>query len=246
MTARSPEWRIRSPGSALILIVPVAARGGWLAERLTALFFNVHRTVAGSPANELLDRSGVLVMPATNSALVAATRAPGGSPLLTSRQPGGNALLTALSTGPHGPPGPPGPAAAGVGSAQVFTQASPAASWVIPTGLRSPPPDGLLRRRRVPDNRQSRGWLRDYMKDRLEDNKAITERVATALGRQAATNADIAENMKDLRDGQGEIQKVITEAALTAMTAAAGLRETTRLLGNLKHAQDRRAPGAAR
>lgn len=87
------------------------------------------------------------------------------------------------------------------------------------------------------------GWWRDCMKDRLDDNKAITERIATALERQAATNADIAENMKELRDGQGEIQKVSTEAALTA---AAGLRETNTKLAELKQGQDRQPSGAAR
>jgi uncharacterized membrane protein YccC len=87
------------------------------------------------------------------------------------------------------------------------------------------------------------GWWRDCMKDRLEDNKAMTERVAIALERQAAANSDIAENMKDLRDGQGEIQKVTTEAALTA---AAGLRETNAKLSDLKGAQDRQPSGAGR
>lgn len=85
------------------------------------------------------------------------------------------------------------------------------------------------------------GWWRDCMTERLQDNKALTERIAIALERQAATNADTAENMKDLRDGQGEIQKVVTEAALTA---AAGLRETNQKLADLK--QDRRATGGAR
>ena len=84
-------------------------------------------------------------------------------------------------------------------------------------------------------------WWRDAMTARIDDNKAITERVATASERQAATHADIAENMKDLRDGQVEIQRVTTEVALTA---AAGLREATRLLSDLRPAQDRRATGA--
>lgn len=87
------------------------------------------------------------------------------------------------------------------------------------------------------------GWWRDCMKDRLEDNKAITERIATALERQSATNADIAENMKDVRDGQGEILKVSTEAALTA---AAGLRQTNEKLADLKTGQDRLSPGGAK
>ena len=87
------------------------------------------------------------------------------------------------------------------------------------------------------------GWWRDCMRDRLDDDKAITERMATALERQAATNADIAENMKDLRDGHGEIQTVFTEAALTA---AAGLRQTNKKLADLKAGQDRQLAGAAR
>ena len=93
-------------------------------------------------------------------------------------------------------------------------------------------------------------WWKDSMTARLEDHKAtaeratvITERMATALERQASTNSDIAENMRDLRDGQGEIQKVTTEAALTA---AAGLKETTRLLGDLRPAQGRQATGGPR
>ncbi|WP_267422466.1 hypothetical protein [Methylobacterium sp. GC_Met_2] len=87
------------------------------------------------------------------------------------------------------------------------------------------------------------GRWRDCMQERLNDNKAITERMATALERQAATNADIAENMKELRDGQGEIQKVATEAALTA---AAGRRETNAKLSDLKTGQDRQPSGAAK
>ncbi|MEE7438887.1 hypothetical protein [Methylobacterium oryzae] len=87
------------------------------------------------------------------------------------------------------------------------------------------------------------GWWRDSMEKRLEDNKAMAERVATALERQGATNADIAENMKDVRDGQGEILKVTTEAALTA---AAGLRETNQKLADLKQGQTQQPAGAAR
>ena len=86
------------------------------------------------------------------------------------------------------------------------------------------------------------GWWKDCMEGRLADHKAMAERAATALERQAQTNADVAETMKELRDGQGEIQKVTTEAALTA---AAGLREANSKLADLKGAQARRPSGAA-
>ena len=74
-------------------------------------------------------------------------------------------------------------------------------------------------------------WWKESMDARLADNKTMTERIATAIERQAQTNADIAENMKDLRDGQGIIQKVTTEAALTA---AAGLVQTNEKLSALR------------
>jgi hypothetical protein len=84
-------------------------------------------------------------------------------------------------------------------------------------------------------------WWKDSMDARLADQKAMAERAATALERQAQTNADVAENMKEVRDGQGEILKVTTEAGLTV---AAGLKETNSKLSDLRGAVARKPSGA--
>jgi hypothetical protein len=125
--------------TAVIVQVPKAARGGWRATNVggqaaqITVAFDVHRFVAGSPADEWLGRSSVLVLPASDSDLVLAGY--GTQPILINKQPAGGILLPALQTGPQGPEGPPGPAAGGAGSAQVFAQATPAATWVIPHGF---------------------------------------------------------------------------------------------------------------
>lgn len=46
--------------------------------------------------------------------------------------PADPAVVRVVVPGPPGPPGPAGPAAGGAGSAQVHTQATPAATWTIP------------------------------------------------------------------------------------------------------------------
>lgn len=86
------------------------------------------------------------------------------------------------------------------------------------------------------------GWWRDCMKERLEDHKAMTERMATALERQGSTNADIAENLKEMREGQLEILKVTTESAFTT---AATSKEIAGKLGEIAIAQ-RKPTGGAR
>jgi hypothetical protein len=86
------------------------------------------------------------------------------------------------------------------------------------------------------------GWWKDSMDGRLADQKAMAERAATALERQAQTNADVAENMKEVRDGQVEILKVNTEASLTI---AAGLKETNSKLSDLRGAVARKPSGVA-
>lgn len=58
-------------------------------------------------------------------------------------------------------------------------------------------------------------WLKDSWQARLDDKQAMVDRVATAIERQSATNADLTEAIKDLRDGQASILKTTTEAALT-------------------------------
>jgi len=125
--------------TAVIIIVPKAARGDWRAigasgqAAAVTVAFDIHRTLAGSPADEWLGRSSVLVLPASDSELVLASFST--QPILINKQPAGSILLPALQTGPQGPIGPPGPAAGGAGSAQVFAQATPAATWVIPHGF---------------------------------------------------------------------------------------------------------------
>jgi hypothetical protein len=93
--------------SAVIVIVPVAARGDWRAAgpdgrpvQITVAF-DVHRTVAGSDADEWLGRSSVLVLPATDSEAVLAGAGP--NPILVDRQPETGVLLPALQVGPQGP-----------------------------------------------------------------------------------------------------------------------------------------------
>lgn len=44
------------------------------------------------------------------------------------------AVVIVEIAGEQGPPGPPG-SGGGAGSAQIFTQATPAATWVIPHGF---------------------------------------------------------------------------------------------------------------
>jgi hypothetical protein len=59
-------------------------------------------------------------------------------------------------------------------------------------------------------------WLRDSMAERLSDKDKMVERIAVALERQASTNQDQTEATKEMRDGQSEILKTVTEAALTS------------------------------
>ncbi|SFM82732.1 hypothetical protein [Methylobacterium pseudosasicola] len=93
--------------TAVIIIVPKAARGDWRATGASGqaaavtVAFDIHRTVAGSPADEWLGRSWVLVLPASDSDLVLAGL--GTQPVLISKQPAGGILLPALQTGPQGP-----------------------------------------------------------------------------------------------------------------------------------------------
>lgn len=93
--------------TAVIVIVSVAARGGWRAAGSSGqpvpitVAFDVHRTVTGSTADEWLGRSSVLVLPATDSELVLAGA--GTQPILVSKQPEGGVLLPAFQTGPQGP-----------------------------------------------------------------------------------------------------------------------------------------------
>ncbi|WP_170249283.1 hypothetical protein [Methylobacterium haplocladii] len=86
---------------SLILSVPKAARGGWLASTPTTLVFDVHRTVTGSTIDEWLGRSSVRVLPATDSALVRQQAA--FTQILVAGQPGSGVVLPALTTGPQGP-----------------------------------------------------------------------------------------------------------------------------------------------
>jgi hypothetical protein len=59
-------------------------------------------------------------------------------------------------------------------------------------------------------------WWADCMRDRLADRDKNIERMAVALERQAASNADLVETMKELREGQVASTKLATEAALSA------------------------------
>ena len=91
----------------MIIIVPKAARGDWRATgtrgqaAAVTVAFDIHRTVSGSPADEWLGRSWVLVLPASDSELVLAGA--GTQPVLIGKQPAGGVLLPALQTGPQGP-----------------------------------------------------------------------------------------------------------------------------------------------
>lgn len=93
---------------ALTISVPKVARGAWSAiganslPRPVTLFFDVHRTVAGSTKDEWLGRSSVLILPGTDSAAVTA-QASGFQPVLVAAQPCSGAVLPALQTGPQGP-----------------------------------------------------------------------------------------------------------------------------------------------
>lgn len=140
--AHEIDWTADANGvtDRLILTVTPTKRGDWLATDLSGrpaqitVFADVLYTVAGSArAPEPLGRTGFLVMPATNSPLVVLPAGP--SPVLIAGQVGQVATTTAMQIGPQGPPGPQGPAAGGAGSAQIFTQATPAATWTIPHGF---------------------------------------------------------------------------------------------------------------
>ena len=112
--------------SSIVITVPKARRGTWLASQALTLIFDVHRTVEGSDADEHLGRSSLYVMPASDSAFVAQRRG-GANPILAA--PYGSAvLLPALQTGPQGRPGVGG----GSSAAVVVPQATPSASWAIP------------------------------------------------------------------------------------------------------------------
>lgn len=101
--AGSIAWSADAQGltGSLSLSVPVAARGGWLAAAQTTLVFDVHRTVAGSATDEWVGRSFVLVLPASDSALVRGRES--FSPVLVAGQPNAPAVLPALAVGPQGP-----------------------------------------------------------------------------------------------------------------------------------------------
>ena len=86
--------------SALTVVVSRAMRGTWLADALTTLVFDVHRTVSGSDVDEGIGRSAFLVLPASDSTRVTAYARV--RPLLVSPASG---ALPALQVGPQGPPG---------------------------------------------------------------------------------------------------------------------------------------------
>ena len=98
---------ITGVSTAVIVIVPKAMRGDWRATgangqaAAVTVAFDIHRLVAGSPADEWLGRSWVLVLPASDSELVLAGA--GTQPILIGKQPAGGVLLPALQTGPQGP-----------------------------------------------------------------------------------------------------------------------------------------------
>lgn len=101
--------------------VPVAARDGWQAAQKTVLGLDLHRTVAGSTANEWFGAQTVTfqVYPASDSelAMLGAGFLYGGRPPTT-----GKAILSPLQVGPQGPPGEQGPAGASADqSAPIFT-----------------------------------------------------------------------------------------------------------------------------
>ncbi|MFB0493004.1 hypothetical protein ABIE45_005590 [Methylobacterium sp. OAE515] len=93
--------------TALIVIVPKAARGDWRAAgpggvaAPVTVVVDVHRSVTGSTADEWLGRTSALVLPASDSELVIAGG--GAQPILINRQPEGGVLLPALQIGPQGP-----------------------------------------------------------------------------------------------------------------------------------------------
>ena len=97
----------------LILTVTPEKRGDWLATDTSGrpapitVFADVLYTVTSSGrAPEPLGRTGFLVMPATNSPLVAFPAGP--NPVLIAGQIGQAATTMALQIGPQGPLGPPG------------------------------------------------------------------------------------------------------------------------------------------
>lgn len=131
----SISWVADASGVSDYLIIRAAKslRGSWQATLPTSVFFDVHRSVVGSAADEWLGRTNVLVLPGSDSSIVTQPQASGF--VLIPGQPCTGVLLPTLQTGPQGPPGPPGASGGGAGSAQIFSQATPAATWVIPHGF---------------------------------------------------------------------------------------------------------------
>lgn len=128
--------------SSIVITVPKARRGTWLASQALTLIFDVHRTVEGSDADEHLGRSSLYVMPASDSAFVAQRRG-GANPILAA--PYGSAvLLPALQTGPQGRPGlalPPFPDDAATVN-YTLSLVDGALVWTVAGAVVTPPDPG--------------------------------------------------------------------------------------------------------
>ncbi|SFG39536.1 hypothetical protein [Methylobacterium gossipiicola] len=75
-------------------------------------------------------------------------------------------------------------------------------------------------------------WLKESWQARLDDGRAMVERVATAIERSSAAGIAHTEAVKELQDGQAATLKTVTEAALTsAANDKAILKEIERSAG---------------
>lgn len=87
-------------------------------------------------------------------------------------------------------------------------------------------------------NRMLLGWWRDCMTARIEERGTL----ATTIERQAASNVAAAATLDDVREGQVEIARLVTQA----LKAGEGSDELTKeILRDIKNRLDHRGGGHA-